>query len=701
MRVVLLLSTIYAVKSQAAEEDRLDFSYTPTNKLATSEHVVSGTISLNGTISPEIVSRLNWAAENALVQACGHGTKVLSSAILQLSWQARRGVDIKFHLLPRLGGGGDCSMTLVEASAGGYSPPFPLTGPNRKPTFRNMMQNELALLGYTALMSDYYMRLWRVTCSVRDIFRPANQLTHSTSVTACSTYAVGWEVYYEATLTEPATAVGAGLGYSPGNSDSVVSGLDDSCNVANSACFCSSLGSCAWRLRADGISMQCQTLAAGDTARRVPCNACSQQPDCPPSCASASFACQCATMANCHWDVANLECVTGSGDVTCNSCVLQDKCQAARPRAVEFGPNTIFALPRSGPLSIIEISFNQLLALPSARGAVNFVCGADGRDPAPNALTLTNYLVPDDAFSVEGSKLMLESGKVKIQEPTSCTLVVSDGVVVNLDGLPSKPVAFGAFYFKLKDSIPPEVAAFFPANGAGSVQTRTRYLTITFNERIRSTDAFAAFLTLTDLFGNQLGTPQPLPLEGVSDRDVKLLVEGLLEPGRYYEITLSGESVIDYGNLNFAGLDVGDYKIKTEGSHDDVRIIQEEEAPVPTGLIAAIAGVAVVAILTGVFLLYRSYLASCEKDDLTTFDDDVEPTVDNKPHTKFDQSALHDMQIDEMPETPHNRPDSFSSPAGGRPTRCYSVSTRRSPATSCGRRQLWRRVLAALRAAVS
>lgn len=43
---------------QAAEEDRLDFSYTPTNKLATSEHVVSGTISLNGTISPEIVSTL-------------------------------------------------------------------------------------------------------------------------------------------------------------------------------------------------------------------------------------------------------------------------------------------------------------------------------------------------------------------------------------------------------------------------------------------------------------------------------------------------------------------------------------------------------------------------------------------------------------------------------------------------------------------
>ena len=55
--------------------------------------------------------------------------------------------------------------------------------------------------------------------------------------------------------------------------------------------------------------------------------------------------------------------------------------------------------------------------------------------------------------------------------------------------------------------------------------------------RIRSTDAFAAFLTLTDLFGNQLGTPQPLPLEGVSDRDVKLLVEG---PARGFRLSAFG-----------------------------------------------------------------------------------------------------------------------------------------------------------------
>eukprot|EP00435_Cladocopium_sp_Y103_P049974 s327_g15.t1 len=80
--------------------------------------------------------KLNWAAQNALVQACGHGSKVIANAVLELSWITRRGVDVKFFVLPRLGGGGDCARTLVESSAGGYEPPFPVTGPTRIPGCR-------------------------------------------------------------------------------------------------------------------------------------------------------------------------------------------------------------------------------------------------------------------------------------------------------------------------------------------------------------------------------------------------------------------------------------------------------------------------------------------------------------------------------------------------------------------------------------
>lgn len=52
---------------------------------------------------------------------------------------------MKFFVLPRLGGGGDCARTLVEGSAGGFEPPFPPSGAKRKPIFRTMMETELRL----------------------------------------------------------------------------------------------------------------------------------------------------------------------------------------------------------------------------------------------------------------------------------------------------------------------------------------------------------------------------------------------------------------------------------------------------------------------------------------------------------------------------------------------------------------------------
>ena len=43
-----------------------------------------------------------------------------------------------------------------------------------------------------------------------------------------------------------------------------------------------------------------------------------------------------------------------SGDnVPCSACALQDKCQALRPRALDFGPKQIFPLTRTGPKSLI------------------------------------------------------------------------------------------------------------------------------------------------------------------------------------------------------------------------------------------------------------------------------------------------------------------------------------------------------------
>ena len=35
-------------------------------------------------------------------------------------------------------------------------------------------------------------------------------------------------------------------------------------------------------------------------------------------------------------------------------------------------------------------------------------------------------------------------------EPARCTIVFDDGVVQSVEGLPSKPVGFGEFYFNMK-----------------------------------------------------------------------------------------------------------------------------------------------------------------------------------------------------------------------------------------------------------
>ena len=77
--------------------------------------------------------------------------------------------------------------------------------------------------------------------------------------------------------------------------------------------------------------------------------------------------------------------------------------------------------------------------------------------------------VPPEGLAVEGDVLKVASGTVFVAEATTCTLMAEDGVVTNLEGLPSKPVEFGSYIFQMKDSVPPAIISFLPSAGAGSV----------------------------------------------------------------------------------------------------------------------------------------------------------------------------------------------------------------------------------------
>lgn len=357
-----------------------------------------------------------------------------------------------------------------------------------------------------------------------------------------------------------------------------------------------------------------------------------------------------------------------AGDnVPCSACALQDKCQALRPKAWDFWPKQIFPLTRTGPKSMIEVNFNMALQLPgiAARGAARFMCGTDGRQPLTNSLTLLEYVVPADAFSVQDNTLYLASGTVEVVEPTECTLVLSSGVVHSLaDGLPSQPVDFGSYFFKLKDSLPPKIMTMSPENGAGSVPLNTRYIRITFTERIRTTANFTCTLTRTDIFGVILDPPISVGIESVRERMLNLNVEGIFLPGRFYQLEISPESVIDYGSLPFSGLKGDAYKFKTSGDFQDVQTVDNNvDEGLPTAAIGGIAAAAVLLVLTGIFLCYKGYLAASEKheDEVKMFskEEDNTPAKDKKngPPPVFGEDALRDLQIGQLPETPDNRKD--------------------------------------------
>ena len=85
--------------------------------------------------------------------------------------------------------------------------------------------------------------------------------------------------------------------------------------------------------------------------------------------------------------------------------------------------------------------------------------------------------MPGDAFLVEGRTLKLASGAVRVLEPTRCTMVFDDGVVQSAEGLPSKPVGFGEFYFNMKDrkeSGRPRGAGLLPAGGGRVLSAERR-----------------------------------------------------------------------------------------------------------------------------------------------------------------------------------------------------------------------------------
>lgn len=314
----------------------------PVSWVTSTEQVVQGTVSLNGTITSDIASKLKWAAENTMTQICSQFSIVSSQALLELTWQYdRRSMDIPFRMLPPLGWGGECARSLVESSNGGAEPPW--NDVKTKPLFRTMFEKNVQELLPGVNPDGWLVRIWRVVCESKLVrmhsFHPSFSNLRGAEG-SCENYKPGWEVYYQKSLTAAATP-GAQIG---GQEDNFYV-PEDKCNVYGSGCVCLHDPDCVWRQHSAG-GMRCLTRPSGDSERAVSCPDCTTQAGCPSICKDYHEACSCATQSHCDWIWDRGACddapggPTNSNDssVSCLSCYMQAKCDADRPEAVTFRP---------------------------------------------------------------------------------------------------------------------------------------------------------------------------------------------------------------------------------------------------------------------------------------------------------------------------------------------------------------------------
>lgn len=663
---VLLLHVILAfwLPISASGQAVMSFAETAPHTWVTStEQVVQGTVTFNGTITPETAGKLKWAAENTIVQICGQFSVISSQALLELTWQyGRRSMDVPFRILPPLGWGGECARSLVEASKGGAEPPW--NSVKTRPVFRTMFEKNLQELLPGVSPAQWLVRLWRLTCESKLVRRHSFHPSYSNLRGVegnCQNYRPGWEIYYEKSLTAAATP-GAQLG---GQADNFYV-PEDKCNVYGSGCVCLQYPDCVWRLHSAG-GMRCMTRPQDDSQRAVSCPACTTQTGCPPLCKDYHEACSCATQPHCQWfwdrgacgDALGASTSSNSSSVSCVSCYMQAKCDENRPEAVTFSPPTGFSMWKTGSNAQMEIRFNQNLGeLPSFESTVELACGRNKEPPRENGGDLHKYRVPLSGLYVRGKTLHINTSTVRVFEESQCEVMMDAGTVVGSEAegnLPSKILGFGHYRIVMPDHVPPTIIKFNPLNAATGVSTSIETVTLTFDERVRLRPEFSAKLQALAIAGTKEGDPKVLSVELLSAdrRQVKLNVRGLLQRGKLYAVSVAAGSLEDIASNVFQGLLGETYFFKADGTFVEERQIDRGKKsfftlPVVLGLTGGI--VLLVITVTAVACRFYSLRGlSAEAAKVHPTDGDF---VQQSTDTSFSEARWREEQMADVRDEP-------------------------------------------------
>jgi len=318
----------------------------------------------------------------------------------------------------------------------------------------------------------------------------------------------------------------------------------DQCDLAASACLCSTMTGCVWGRNSTG-GLQCVQQSKQNSLNSVlsGCDACPLQDGCiavdDEGCGMYTSPCSCAlSVGGCVWESGSCRSFTENLTV-CTLCSRQIHCANDIPQVIAFQPEQ-GSQESFGTVNEINVTFDRnITALRSGLGQVALLCA--GSD--------TVIQVPNDAIQFSESLVRIQADSVTNPKPRQCELLMTEGFAGDEAGVASQGVRVGSYSFFLADTQDPVLLSLSPAIDASVYPDAV--VQITFDEDVFISDEFEAVLVRLAASGLQVDNEVIFRMLGnapeIATKDASLTIgmSGYLAPGEKYSLYLKTGSVKD------------------------------------------------------------------------------------------------------------------------------------------------------------
>lgn len=591
------------------------------------EDVVIGIVTLEGQIPQSVQDDVAYCTRRTLASVAAVPTSHISMTVSNEISAGHKNNVVRFHfiLLP-IKGTGAVTSTAVSQSAvsSGSAAPFLIV------LTREMRELD-SLSQYYVLGLQFSIRIPVPEVSQMDIWRDKD--------------------YGSSGAAGPTTQPPVGSTALPANADD--------CPLAYNPCNCAALGTCAWRNDPNTGISSCSASTYGTD--NVPCAACPVQERCTDDgCSEITDACSCAaSFYGCRWNQAG-QCQRGSG-TSCVACAKQSSCSTAVPHVVSFMPLSGSYVKPHGGSQQIRLGFDRPIQfMGSSQGTAALHCPGPIPISRPRMKIEVNYLILEVGD--------LHQGSAGTNNARRCDLVIGEGLVSDTYGVPYLGMVAGTYSLDFGDTVAPQVLEFTPKNGQMDVVPIGALVTLTFSEPIELGSAAKAGSLKVRLSrleeGEVLAFVAELELKppsvNVENQLLKVDLNGKIESGSHYTLSLPSGAVADREQNAFTGLPPRVYVFKT-ASEQTVYQHSDQSSGVPlTSLIAVGAGLIVILGL-GILIVWWMRLRMASQRKLP-----LQP-----PRSNSKSEGVKVMYVNTMGRTPSQR----SSLSSMRTTTSHASST--------------------------